>query len=247
MKQLCRHLIETLIEPKRILGLKTLPSFIHGFIKLRQAGEDVRLRDLWPQLGDCVSRTPFDPHYLYQGAWVARKLAASKPPQHWDIGSDSRLMAAISAFIPIVFSDIRLLDVSLSSLKTQRVDACNLDWPIGTCQSLSCLHVIEHIGLGRYGDPIDPLGPARACAEFVRVLAPTGRLYLTTPVGRPRIQFNAHRVFDPIQVLQLLSPLSLHSFSFVDDEGKFHANADIQEAAQLSYGCGMYEFCRNIV
>lgn len=26
----------------------------------------------------------------------------------------------------------------------------------GYCDSLSCLHALEHFGLGRYGDPIDP-------------------------------------------------------------------------------------------
>lgn len=242
MKHLCRHLIETVIEPKRLLGLAALPSFIHGFFMLRRSGETVRLRDLWPQLGDRVSHTPFDPHYLYQGAWLARKLAAQKPTRHWDIGSDSRLMAAISAFVPIVFSDIRPIKVNLSGFEPRGGDACNLDWTSGSCESLSSLHVIEHIGLGRYGDPIDRLGAARACAEFVRVLAPTGTLYLTTPVGQPRIQFNAHRIFDPNHVLTLLAPLTLQSFSFVDDQGAFHVDANINDAARLNYGCGMFEF-----
>src|SRR2546430_12288402 len=40
--------------------------------------------------------------------------------------------------------------------------------------SVSCLHVAEHIGLGRYGDAIDPLGTRKAIGELARVLAVDG-------------------------------------------------------------------------
>ena len=58
----------------------------------------------------------------------------------------------------------------------------------------------EHIGLGRYGDPLDPLGTRKAAAELQRVLAPGGQLLFSLPVGRPRVEFNAHRVHDPHEV-----------------------------------------------
>lgn len=244
MNQFCRHLIESVVEPKRLLGLTTIPSFISGFLKLRRLGETVRIRDIWPQLSDMVSNTPFDPHYLYQGAWLSRMLADAKPAKHCDIGSDSRLITAISAFVPIEFSDIRPLVIKLSGLETRTANACSLNWESSSCSSLSCLHVIEHIGLGRYGDPIDRNGPNKACSEFVRVLAQNGSLYLTTPIGQPRIQFNAHRVFDPRQVLELLKPLTLQSFSYVDDSGDFHTNSEVQDSVSLVYGCGMFHFSK---
>ena len=75
-------------------------------------------------------------------------------------------------------------------------DMCRLDgFETGSVDSLSCLHTIEHVGLGRYGDPIDPEGWVVAVRELARILAPGGRLYLGTPIGRERVCFNSERVF----------------------------------------------------
>lgn len=245
MRALVRNLVETVVEPRRIVGLASLPRFLQQYWALRSAGEPVSFLDLWPQLADNTKLTPFDPHYLYQGAWLARALAATRPALHHDVGSEARLMTAISAFVPIVFTDYRPLGVTLSGFESAAGDACSLDWPDQSRESLSCLHVIEHIGLGRYGDPIDPAGPSKACAEFARVLAPRGRLYISTPIGRPRIQFNAHRIFDPLQIPLMLTSLILKSFSYVDDNGVFHAEAQPDEARQASYACGMFVFERS--
>ena len=110
--------------------------------------------------------------------------------------------------------------------------------------SLSCLHVIEHIGLGRYGDPIDPEGSRRAAAQLARILAPHGRLYVSAPVGRERICFNAHRVFAPETVVAMFAPLRLQAFALTDDSGAFHDPAPLEAARSLDYGCGMFEFTR---
>jgi hypothetical protein len=61
------------------------------------------------------------------------------------------------------------------------------------------MHVIEHIGLGRYGEALDPDGDLKAIRELVRVLAAGGNLLVVVPVGRPRIQFNAHRIYDYVE------------------------------------------------
>ena len=113
-------------------------------------------------------------------------------------------------------------------------------------QSLSCLHVIEHIGLGRYGDPLDPLGPERAGREIVRVLRANGRAYISTPVGRPRVQFNGQRVFAIQEVLEIFRGLTLVEFSLVDARGALREKADAgtadinEEGAGLDCGLGMF-------
>jgi hypothetical protein len=104
--------------------------------------------------------------------------------------------------------------------------------------------VIEHIGLGRYGEPLDPAGSRKAAAQLVRVLAPGGRLYLSLPVGRERTCFNAHRVFDPRTVVEMFAPLALEAFALVDDEGRFHQPSALEAANGLDYGCGMFELAR---
>jgi len=69
--------------------------------------------------------------------------------------------------------------------------------------SLSCLHVLEHFGLGRYGDAIDPNGYKTGFANLASLLRPGARFYLSTPTGRERVEFNANWVFDPATILGL--------------------------------------------
>jgi SAM-dependent methyltransferase len=148
----------------------------------------------------------------------------------------------VSALVPTLFVDYRPLQVRLPGLECIAGDACRLPFSDGSVASLSCLHVIEHIGLGRYGDPIDPEGSAKAARELARVLAPGGRLYLSAPVGRARVCFNAHRVFDPQALPPMFPGLGLRraSFSYVDDAGAFHRGVEPAAAASNAYGCGMY-------
>ncbi len=47
----------------------------------------------------------------------------------------------------------------------------------------SCMHTIEHIGLGRYGDPLDAVGDQTALSELQRVVAPGGSLLIVVPVA----------------------------------------------------------------
>ena len=106
--------------------------------------------------------------------------------------------------------------------------------------SLSCLHVVEHIGLGRYGDPIEPRGTELACAELARVLAPSGNLYVSLPVGRPRVSFNAHRVHSVAQVRAYFPDIKLLSFDAVLDDGRYIPDCDDATASAQEYACGMF-------
>jgi hypothetical protein len=110
--------------------------------------------------------------------------------------------------------------------------------------SLSSLHAAEHFGLGRYSDPIDP----NACFKFMhalqRVLAPRGRLYFSVPVGRERVEFNAHRVFSPRTVLEQFSRLELASFSFIGDDGSLHQNTDPLNLPDSEMACGLFELTK---
>jgi SAM-dependent methyltransferase len=116
-----------------------------------------------------------------------------------------------------------------------------LDLPFadGSLESVSCLHVAEHIGLGRYGDPLDPLGTRNAAAELRRVLAPGGQLLFSLPVGRPRVESNAHRVHDPLEVRSWFADLELVEFAGVDDAQVFRRHRSLDELAGSTYACGM--------
>jgi SAM-dependent methyltransferase len=234
------------LDPRQLASIIYLPRFWLQLRRYRRlAGDDaVRFADLYPCLSDRVTRTPFDAHYFFQAAWLSRRLAQTRPAQHVDIGSSVAMISVLSAQLPVVFVDYRPLQVALPGLICVGGDLMQLPFADASVSSISSLHVIEHVGLGRYGDPIDAEGSRRAARELARVLEPGGRLFVSVPVGRERVCFNAHRVFAPQTIVGYFARLQLQRFALVDDDGRFDENAPLEAAAALSYGCGLFEFAR---
>lgn len=209
----------------------------------------VRTDDINPQLSDRASVTPIDRHYTYHPAWAARVLAKTRPAKHVDISSIVNFCAVVSAFVPVEFYDFRPAPIDLDGLYTGAADLTNLPFASDSIASLSCMHVIEHIGLGRYGDPLDPDGDLKAIAELVRILAPGGNLLVATPVGRPRVEFNAHRVYDHEAFAHYFSPLELVEFALIEERGDYGlivAPPAERVRAEL-YGCGCFWFRKSKV
>lgn len=239
VKNFAKQWLKALLYPRPFVGILYLPRYLtHWFRYARR--QRIQLLDMHPCLGDWTAHTPFDAHYFYQAAWLARRLAAHPPNKHLDIGSDVKLIATISAFMPTEFMDYRPLNAALPGLECTRGNLLALPFTDSSITSISCLHVIEHIGLGRYGDPIDPDGSSNALAELERVVASGGVLYLSVPVGRERVCFNAHRVFAPESILAMLPSMTLVSFSLVRDDGSYLPDCAISAAEGLDYGCGLF-------
>jgi SAM-dependent methyltransferase len=241
---LARQWVLPFIDPRRLWALVRIPGFLMEWRTFRRSHGPMSapFADLYPCLDDRTGTTPFDAHYFYQAAWLARCLATVRPDLHADVGSSVNMLSAISAWQPTVFLDYRPLQVKLSGLACVAGTITALPFGDRAVSSLSCLHVIEHIGLGRYGDPLDADGSLKACAELQRVLAPDGRLYLSVPVGRERVCFNAHRVFSPQSIVDALPYLHLLGFSLIRDDGVFVADASFAMACEQEYGCGLFEF-----
>jgi hypothetical protein len=200
--------------------------------------------NLWPCLFDKTETSPVPAHYFYQAAWAARRISQNKPQKHVDIGSQLDLIGTFSAVIPIIFVDIRPLVVPLSNVQSIAGSILALPFSDNSIYSLSCLHVIEHIGLGRYGDPFDPKGTEKAAKELTRIMAVDGNLFLSTPVGRERTCFNAHRIHSPKTILRYFKELNLVEFSCEDDSGKFRENVNPYELEGASYTCGLFWFTK---
>ena len=200
-----------------------------------------------PLLEDATATTGFDTHYLYHCSWAVRELAKRRPERHIDFSSSLWFVGLGSAICPIEHYDYRPPDLSLSDVKVGACDLMELPFADGAFNSVSCMHVIEHIGLGRYGDQLDPLGDRKAMAELLRVLAPGGRLLFATPVGRPRIMFNAHRIYSYDEIVQAFPDLEVESFALITDGrhgGRLIMNADPAQVADQKYGCGCWVFRR---
>ena len=225
-----------------ISSLRLLPDWL-AFYKKNDQRFSLRFRDNLPQLGDKTNQTDFDLHYIYHPAWAARVLAKTKPREHVDIYSSLSFSTLFSAFIPVRFFDFRTANISLSGLQSEAINLTALSFPNDSLPSVSCLHVLEHIGLGRYGDPIDPQGDIKAMTELERVLAPSGDLLIAVPVGQPRLRFNAHRIYSYEQIISAFSQLELVEFSLISE--KKHgliSPADPALVEQEKYGCGCFWF-----
>jgi hypothetical protein len=202
--------------------------------------EPLQIIDASPQLHDRVTKTRVDPHYFYINGWAMRRILSQRPRHHVDIGSQTMFVNLLSAIIPVTFVDYRPLDASMEGLTSWSGDITNLPLESGSVESLSCLSVAEHIGLGRYGDPLNPSGTRLACAELSRVLASGGSLYFALPVGKPCVCFNAHRIHSTKTIIEYFHGLDLLEFSGVHDDGHYVEKADIGEFDRSHFATGMF-------
>jgi SAM-dependent methyltransferase len=206
--------------------------------------EPMRLIDSWPQFHDRTRTIAVDPHYFYINGWAARRILANGPTRHVDVASLNMFANLLGAVVPVVFVDYRPLTARLSGLES--VGASILQLPFADCSlgSVSCLHMAEHVGLGRYGDPLNPQGTRLAAQELARVLAPGGNLYFALPVGKPRLCFNGCRILLAETVCDYFGGLELVEFSGVHDDGRFVERVETHVFNDSDYACGMFWFTK---
>lgn len=248
MKRLVKwfyNLLTPIFDPiKAIRGIVSYPRYmIEWWLYAKLPGaEPLHLANAYPQLHDRISTTGIDRHYFYVNGWAMRRIVAQQPVEHVDIGSQIMFVNLLSAILPVTFIDYRPLCERMNGLTNCSGDILNLPIADGSIKSLSCLHVAEHIGLGRYGDSLDPYGTVRACVELQRVLASGGDLYFALPVGRQRVCFNAHRIHDPKNIISIFSGFELVEFSGVLDDGLYVERANLADFSDSQYACGMFWF-----
>jgi len=239
---------------KWVLGiyswLKIRFRFIYGFFSYqakskrnpRQINLSLGSFILKPMFKDVTAKTSFDSHYVYHTAWAARVLKEEGIKKHIDIGSHHYFATLVSAFIPIDFYDYRPLSIDMTGLSCGKADLTQLDFSDNSIYSLSCMHVVEHIGLGRYGDPIDPNGDLKAMIELSRVVEPGGHLLFVVPVGKTKLCFNAHRIYNPTDITKIFNNFKLLEFAVVTDKKKFIRFSNPEFYKMETYACGMYHF-----
>ena len=220
------------------------------FISSGDGSFEVNWKNRFIILNENTSKTEFDRHYIYHPAWAARILSRIKPTVHYDISSFLSFSTILSAFIPVKFYDYRPAALSLSNLDSNHADLTQLNFDDNSIPSLSCMHTVEHIGLGRYGDEIDFFGDFKAMKELARVLAPNGNLLFVTPVGKKNIiQFNAHRIYEKDFVIKRFEDfgLKLVEFSLIPElaeDGGLVIDPSPKLLNQQSYACGCFWFTK---
>lgn len=233
------------VDPLRLVrGLYGFTWYFRDWLSYRTSpgAEQMKIANAYPCLHDKTETTHFDRHYFYQDIWAFTRIHESKCEQHVDIGSRIDFVGFLTAITKVTMIDIRPLLASLENLESKKGSILEIPYASGTIRSLSCLHVAEHIGLGRYGDTLDPAGTKKAAQELARVLAPGGNLFFSVPIGKARLCFNAHRIHTVQQILEYFSGLTLVEYSGIDDEVNFRVNIGIGDLDSCNYGCGLFWF-----
>lgn len=205
----------------------------------------IKWKDHYAIIHERTANHGFDSHYIYHTGWAARVLQETKPKKHVDISSTLYFCSIVSGFIPVEFYEYRPAEIHLNGLRSMQGDICSLPMSDNSVPSLSCMHVVEHIGLGRYGDKMDPKGDIKAIGELKRVLSRGGDLLFVVPVGKPRVAFNAHRIYSYEQIMEYFSDLDLMEFALIPDnqpEMGLIRNAVPSMVAEQKYGCGCFWF-----
>jgi hypothetical protein len=187
-------------------------------------------------------------HYFHQDLYEAQKIYENNAIKHVYIGSRiDGFVAHVASYRKIELLDIRPLKTPITNVSFREANLLELPSELENyCNSISSLHVIEHFGLGRYGDPIDYFGYIKALDNIKFILQKNGLFYFSVPIGPQRIEFNAHRVFSLEYLVQTLKErFSILEFSIVDDNGELHTNIKlnpdmVKSNCNCNYGCGIF-------
>lgn len=228
-------------------------SFIEDDIKLyaqmnKRPNFGIKEEYLWPVIGDKYVPAGTVNNYFWQDLWAARLVAKSGVKHHFDIGSrlDGFIAHLLASGVDVTMIDVRQFPEEVECLHTIVDDATSLSQIAdNSIESFSALCSLEHFGLGRYGDPIDSEACFKCFDNIQRKLKSGGKLYISLPIGKERLEFNAHRVFYPSTVIESFASLILEEFSCTS-HGKIEYNVDIhkydEDLHNGNYRYGLFYF-----
>lgn len=237
------------------IAFLSLPWFlknIYLFIQLKKQQKKIEFSwKIFPIFTDRFESSGYlKGHYFHQDLMIAQKIFENKPANHLDIGSSIYgFVSHVASFRLIEVVDIRDNTSQTENIKFKKLDIMNFEpEKIQKYDSISCLHVVEHFGLGRYNDKINYNGHIVGLKNIAKINSENGFFYLSTPIGKATIYFNAHRVFNVNYILKIIEPYyKLLEFHFVDDNGILwkNQNAVTFNSELLDYGCGIFILRRN--
>jgi SAM-dependent methyltransferase len=222
------------------LLIKQFRLFFRQLKTYKQLCENTNIKTIqyYPCFFDNLSYTPIEPIYFFQDSWAAKHIFEMKPKHHYDVGSSAKTIGILSQFVSITMIDIRPVELELPNLFFKKGSILELPFENNSIESLSTLCVIEHIGLGRYGDIIDPFGSEKAIKEIRRVLKVGGVLLFSVPVDNEyKVYFNAHRAFTREYILKLFE-----GFKVLDEKYIYGTKMYSYYDKSKGFGTGLYMF-----
>lgn len=238
--------------------VRGIPSFLRDYREIRkqakQSGMGFPFGKFYPCIEDKHQKSgTASGHYFHQDLLVANKIFMNKPGKHVDIGSRiDGFVAHVASFREIEVFDIREFTEQIQNIHFKRLDIMDGNTVSHEyCDSISCLHALEHFGLGRYGDRVDYNGHILGWENIHKMLKKGGKCYFSVPIGKQRIEFNAHRVFSVEYLVNVMigSRYKVDSVSYVNDSGDLVKDAVLDERSlknsfSCNYGCGIFELSK---
>jgi len=228
-------------------GLRLLPRFFYdynNFIKKSKWDHVIN-----PQLFDNGTEGAIYGEYFFQDIYVAKSIIKDNPKRHIDIGSrvDGFIaLLSLNRFVEVL--DIRPININIENIKFYQWDITKQsDYYNNSCDCISCLHTIEHFGLGRYGDTVDADSWKLAFTNLSLILNNNGVFWLSTPIGIERVEFNANRIFNPNTIIDFAINLNLQleEFAYFINDNVIKSDNiinDISKLSNLDYSLGIFKF-----
>lgn len=248
MRRLLSFCREFGFDPLKFMrALSNLPKFISQALSWKFSNLSQKMH-LSPSLNDFQAASgSADGHYFWQDLICAKWIFDSRPKAHFDIGSRvDGFIAHLLAFMPVNQLDIRPVKSDIPNLNFLVGDAQkSLQNFYSKFESVSSLHSIEHFGLGRYGDCLDSKGHVLGLHEVSMCTQIGGILYVSFPIGEPRVEFNSQRVIHPNWPVEMLTSFKLDEFVLIPWKGApIYGLAPADVETKIRGQAGLYRFIR---
>ena len=235
------------LDPIRFLkASRFLFRYLRNYLSFRSKVLYPTRFKLLPSLNDFNdSAGAADGHYFWQDLICAQWINDENPEQHFDVGSRvDGFIAHLLASREVILLDIRPLPYKIPGL-TMVIGDIQIESQreAGAYTSVSSLHSIEHFGLGRYMDPIDPIGHEKGLLNLAAMVAEEGSLYVSFPIGTHVVEFNSQRIIDPLWPQELLKDFVLEKFVVIPWKGAPKYGSMPSEVDRKIFGqAGLYKF-----
>ena len=239
------------INLRKTFSLFNLPKYIQHYFLYKKLGG--KIKNFYPMLDDFnTSAANIKNHLFHADLLTSQNVFKKKPTKHLDVGSRiDGVVAQIASFRKLDVFDIREIDIdphqNINFLKKDLLQNIELN-DNEKYDSISSIGCIAHVGLGRYGDKIDPEGFKKAICSISNLSKDDAYVYILTPVGKEGVEFNAHWIFNPIKIINefKIYNFNLEEFHLINDEGELELNANFEKTKNLNFGGGYYVFKKKI-
>ena len=248
LRRVIRFLRELGLDIPQFVGaMRGVPRFISTYVNWMVLNKRLQF-NVAPALQDFFDGSGnSNGHYFWQDLICAQWINSEKPEKHLDLGSRiDGFIAHLLTFMDVEVLDIRPQVADIPRLSTKVINAQDgLDPFYERYTSASSLHSLEHFGLGRYGDPLDVNGHEKGLESLSSTVVVGGTLYISFPIGKPKVEFNSQRVLHPNWPQQVLRKFELIDFVLIPWSGPPQYGLLPEDVnLEIQGQCGLYKFKR---